>query len=77
MTCAEYRTLLAAARDALHSLQLGGKLKMLQHGDKRMEWTAGNLNDLRAYIASLQARVDACDGNSRANRVLRFTPTDG
>ena len=77
MTCDEYRTLLAEANSALHSLQLGGKVKMVRIGEKVIEYSAANSGELRAYVAMLQRKVDACDGVTAVRRgPVHFMPTD-
>jgi len=75
-TCAELAVMLTEARAALHGLQIGGLVKTRQFGDKRIEYSAGNIGDLRAYVASLQAQVDACNGVARPGRAIHFMPVD-
>lgn len=76
-TCAEYRTLLAAARAALHSAQLGGQVVEIRSGEKQIKYGAGNIAGLQRYILELQRKVDACDGVRVYGRAIRFMPTDG
>jgi phage shock protein A len=56
MTAAEK---LVEAKDALHNLLTGKRAVMLQYGDTRTQFTAGNIDELRRYIAQLEAEIDS------------------
>jgi len=56
MTAAEK---LAEAKDALHNLLTGKRAVMLQYGDTRTQFTAGDIDQLRRYIAELEGEVDS------------------
>ena len=55
MTAAEK---LAEAKDALHSLLTGKRAVMVQYADTRTQFTAGDIDQLRRYIAELDGQVD-------------------
>jgi phage shock protein A len=50
---------LVEAKDALHNLLTGKRSVMLQYGDTRTQFTAGNIDELRRYIAQLEAEIDS------------------
>lgn len=50
--------LLQEAKDALHNLLTGRRAVTVRYDDRTAEFTAGNINELRAYIAQLEARID-------------------
>lgn len=74
-SCSDLATWLAEAETALHRLQIGGAVEMLQHGEKRLQYTKADADKLRAYVADLTNRVAACSGTTRFNRrILRVLP---
>lgn len=74
-TCADYADKLHDAEDALHKLEIGTKVIMLRHGEKVVQYTPANVEHLRAYIASLKTKVDACNGvTTNRRRILRVLP---
>lgn len=76
-TCAEYQTMLDQARTALHDVTLGSKVTMMRYGEKQIEYRQANVEELRAYIADLQAHVDACNGVKGRRRFgVHCIPTD-
>jgi hypothetical protein len=56
MTTAER---LAEAKDALHNLLTGKRAVLIQYGDTRTQFTAGDIDELRRYIAQLEGEVDS------------------
>ena len=63
-----WRTQLAEAEAALHSIVINGGVARMRHGDKNMEWNAQNVGTLRAYIAELRGRL-GLPGRGSARRV--------
>ena len=63
-----WRTQLAEAEAALHSVVVQGSVARMRHGDKSMEWNAQNVGTLRAYIAELRGRLGLA-GRGSARRV--------
>jgi hypothetical protein len=63
-----WRTQLAEAEAALHSIVINGSVARMRHGDKSMEWNAQNVGTLRAYIADLRGRL-GLPGRGSARRV--------
>lgn len=61
-TCAEWADKLAEAEDALHALQIGGKVVSIRDGENEIQYSKTSLNDLASYVQFLQAKVDACNG---------------
>lgn len=75
-TCAEWRTMLAAAQaDLQKALTGGGAVKALRMGEKSIEYAGASLTEKRANVAYLQRKVDACDGKCRG-RAISFMPLD-
>lgn len=57
---------LASAKAALHNLMTGKMVAQVRDSDGTfISYTKANISDLRAYIADLQAQVDAGDGVRR------------
>ena len=77
-TCAEYSDMLTDAAAALHTLRVSGgrTVKVLRHGEKSIEYSVSNLDDLRRYVRELQAKVDACNGTRRCGSAITFMPLD-
>lgn len=75
-TCKQRRAWLADAEEKLHSLRAGGAVVMVQHGEKRVQYSEAKLGELVRYVALLQDQVDACDGASTTNRrrIIGFIP---
>lgn len=48
---------LDAARAALHELMTGKRVAMVQKDDRRVEFTATSVSDLKKYIADLESQV--------------------
>lgn len=71
-TCVELQTYLAAAETALHSVLLGGKVKLLRHGDKSIEYSQGSVAELQKYVATLRDQVAACTGDATRLRRRAF-----
>lgn len=67
-TCAQKRTWLTAAENALHNLQIGGKVEVLRHGEKSLTYTPANVAELRKYVQTLTDQVNACDGSTTLRR---------
>jgi hypothetical protein len=65
---ATWRSQLAEAEAALHSIMVNGSVARLRHGDKSMEWNAQNVGALRGYIAELRGRL-GFSGRGSARRV--------
>jgi hypothetical protein len=63
-----WRSQLAEAEAALHSVVINGSVARMRHGDKSMEWNAQNVGTLRAYIAELRGRLGLA-GRGSARRV--------
>lgn len=63
-----WRTQLAEAEAALHSILVSGSVAKMRHGDKSMEWNAQNVGTLRGYIAELRSRL-GLNGRGSARRV--------
>ena len=63
-----WRSHLAEAAAALHSIQVHGSVARMRHGDKSMEWNAQNVGTLRGYIAELRGRL-GLNGRGVARRV--------
>jgi hypothetical protein len=63
-----WRTQLAEAEAALHSIVINGSVARMRHGDKSMEWNAQNVGTLRAYIAELRNKL-GLPGRGSARRV--------
>ena len=63
-----WRTQLAEAEVALHSIVVNGSVARMRHGDKSMEWNAQNVGTLRAYIADLRGKLGQ-PGRGPARRV--------
>lgn len=63
-----WRTQLAEAEAALHSIMVSGSIAKMRHGDKIMEWNAQNVGTLRGYIAELRGRLGLA-GRGSARRV--------
>jgi gpW len=63
-----WRTQLAEAETALHSIVVNGSVARMRHGDKSMEWNSQNVGTLRAYIAELRGRLGLA-GRGSARRV--------
>jgi hypothetical protein len=63
-----WRTQLADAETALHSIIVNGSVAKMRHGDKIMEWNAQNVGVLRGYIAELRGRLGLA-GRGSARRV--------
>ena len=63
-----WRTQLAEAEAALHSIVVNGSVARMRHGHKSMEWNAQNVGTLRAYIAELRGRLGLL-GRGSARRV--------
>lgn len=76
VSCATLATQLAEAEAALHKLELGNKAEIVRAGEKQVSYTKSSIPDLTAYIARLQAAVDACNGIRRKGRAIRFMPVD-
>jgi hypothetical protein len=73
--CEQKTEWLADAIAARHALITGAREVLIQHADKRIEFTAANLNALARYIIELQAAVDACNGVRGSRRsMLNFVP---
>lgn len=54
---------LKAARDAYHSLMLGGSPRAITDSDgSKVEFTASNVSNLRLYIRQLELELAACSG---------------
>ncbi len=72
--CATKRIWLAEAQLALHQLQTGTKETKITFGPgKGVEYSQANIEQLRTYVADLQAQVDECDGKTAARRgPIRF-----
>lgn len=51
--------LLQEAKDALHNLLTGKRAVVIGYGERRVEFTAGNIDELRKYIAELEGKVDS------------------
>lgn len=75
--CATKKVWLAEAELALHKLQTGTAEVSVTFGNgKSATYTAGTASvaKLQAYIAQLQAEVDACNGLTPCKRgPIRFT----
>ena len=71
-TCAEKQAWLAAAESALHSVQIGGKVKVLRMGEKSIEYSVSNVVDLVKYVRLLQDQVNACTGDTTTLRRRAF-----
>lgn len=75
MTCDELRAALASAESAYHTLNIGGAIVRLRHGDKEVQYGPGNAAALLSYIADLRRRINcACGDSYRPRRMLRLTP---
>ncbi|WP_447717272.1 phage head-tail joining protein [Pluralibacter gergoviae] len=48
---------LDAARAALHELMTGKRVATVQKDDRRVEFTATSVSDLKKYIADLESQV--------------------
>lgn len=74
-TCSDYTTWLTQAEAALHSLEIGSKVEVMRHGEKSLQYTPANVDRLRAYIADLKSKIDACNGvTTNRRRMLRVLP---
>lgn len=73
--CAGYATKLTNAETALDKLITGGKVEVLRDGANSIQYTRADIAQLRAYIAMLQGKVDACNGcNRNKRRILHVIP---
>ncbi|HEY1035556.1 MAG TPA: gpW family head-tail joining protein [Pseudoxanthomonas sp.] len=72
--CATKKLWLAEAELALHKLLTGEREQTVTFGSgKSVTYTQANINQLKSYIADLQAQVDECDGKAPAKRgPIRF-----
>lgn len=64
-SCAER---LEEAQDALHTLLLGGQVAKVGYGERRIEYTAANIEQLRAYVKQLEAE---CGDPATVRRPIR------
>lgn len=75
MTCDEYKAALASAESAFHTLNAGGAIARVRHGDKEVQYQPGNIAGLLSYITFLRNRLNAeCGTCYQTRRVLRLTP---
>lgn len=58
------QTRLAEAQDAWHGLNTGQQTVSLSIGDKRLAFTAAEIDKLRRYITELQAEISVAQGAS-------------
>jgi peptidoglycan hydrolase CwlO-like protein len=73
--CEQWIERLAEAEVALHKLAIGSKVEVLRAGEKQLTYTKAELGELRKYVDSLQAKVDACNGTrSSKKRIVQFIP---
>ncbi|MFZ2872759.1 gpW family head-tail joining protein [Zavarzinia sp.] len=65
---------LAEAEAALHALSIGRRSVSVSYEGKAVTYTAGNIGELRAYVAELKAKLALLDGARPARRAigLRF-----
>jgi hypothetical protein len=75
-SCDQLAIWLSEAEDALHALQMGGKVESLRIGEKQMDYTKADVDKLAKYIARLQQQVDACNGRTFRRGVLGIIPVD-
>jgi hypothetical protein len=75
-SCEQLALWLAEAEDAQHALQMGGKVESLRLGEKQIDYTKGNGDQLAKYIAWLRQQVDACNGRTFRRGVLGIIPVD-
>lgn len=61
---------LAEAETALHSLLTGKRVVTVGYGDRRLQFTEGNVDELRRYIAELKALDDPTNQRRRPFGVL-------
>lgn len=76
VSCDTWRERLAAAEDAVNTLQMGGQVALIRTGDKEVRYHKSNINDLVRYVRYLQGKVDACDGLPASPGFIQMTPTD-
>lgn len=73
--CSDYAAQLAEAKTALHKLTIGSKAESIHDGEKSLQYTRADLASLRSYVASLQAKVDACNGvRTNHRRIMNVLP---
>lgn len=60
--CQQY---LADARAALHAISTGKHRQTVQYGERRVTYTQANVQELRAYIAELEAQCGCSQRNTR------------
>lgn len=58
------QTRLAEAQDAFHALNTGTQTVSLSTGDKRLVFTAADVDKLRAYIRELQTAISVASGSA-------------
>jgi hypothetical protein len=61
-TCAQK---LAEAKVAMHALQTGKGIVSVGYGERRVQYTAATISDLRAYISELNAECGDCTKRRR------------